>query len=136
MNTIIPNNTDQENHLPLLISSFFKEFQVGKLLKRSNGSKEKGICSTDVFKLIFSLVFVGKTFLRFLQNNQADSKIGAKDTVYRFLNSSRTNWRKFLFLLSSRVVFTILKPLTSQDRIDVLIIDDSLYMGMPLRKNT
>lgn len=125
MNTIIPNNAVQENHLQSLISSFFKEFQIGKVLERSNGGKEKGISSADVFKLIFSLVFTGKTFLRFLQT-QADSQTGAKDTVYRFLNSSRTNWRKFLFLLSSRVVST-LQPLTSRDRVDVLIVDDSLY---------
>jgi|GEM_PF-5368857 len=85
------------------ITFFKKEFQLGKLLERSNGGKEKDISSIEVFKLVFSFVFAGKTFLRFLQI-QTEVQSGAKDTVYRFLNSPRTNWRKFLFLLSLLVV--------------------------------
>ncbi|WP_206921959.1 transposase [Alicyclobacillus suci] len=49
-----------------------------------------------------------------------------KDTVYRFLNSPRHNWRRFLLLLSATVVQRMSR-LTSDDRADVLIVDDSLF---------
>lgn len=51
----------------------------------------------------------------------------SKDTVYRFLNSPNFNWRKFLLLLSSSIIKNIIAPLTSEDRVNVLIVDDSLY---------
>ena len=103
-----------------------KEIQLGKLLKNANATKERGISSSEIFQIIFSLVFTGKCFLRFLQTASGAQTIG-KDAVYRFLNSPHTNWRKFLFLLSSLVVFKKFIPLTSPERVDVLVIDDSLY---------
>ena len=51
----------------------------------------------------------------------------AKDTVYRFLNSVHTNWRRFLLLLSSRVISQELEPLTGAANMKVLIADDTLY---------
>ncbi|NRT90801.1 hypothetical protein DE167_000792 [Clostridium beijerinckii] len=47
--------------------------------------------------------------------------------MYRFLNSQNFNWRKFLLLLSSSIIQNIVNPLTSEDRINVLVIDDPLY---------
>lgn len=126
MNTIIPNNEVHENQLQTLILSFFKEFQLGKLLKSSNASKEHGLACVEVFRTLFSLVFTGKSFLRFLQTSSS-KQFGGKDTAYRFLNSPHTNWRKFLFSLSSMAIFKKLRLLTSISRMDVLIVDDSLY---------
>jgi hypothetical protein len=51
----------------------------------------------------------------------------AKDTVYRFLNSVHTNWRRFLLLLSSRVISQELEPLTGAANMKVMIADDTLY---------
>ena len=51
----------------------------------------------------------------------------AKDTAYRFLNSVHTNWRRFLLLLSSRVIRDELEPLTGAANMKVLIADDTLY---------
>ncbi|WP_383065415.1 transposase, partial [Streptomyces sp. NPDC056638] len=50
----------------------------------------------------------------------------AKDAVYRFLNQSTFNWRRFLLLLST---FTIKKVsrLTDKSRPKVFIFDDSAY---------
>lgn len=50
-----------------------------------------------------------------------------KNTVYRFLNSTKTNWLRFTTLLSSRIINNFMKPLTSEERKDVFIIDDSLF---------
>ena len=77
-------------------------------------------------RLIFSLVFTGKNLFQYLQASDAASEIG-KDTVYRFLNSTTANWRKFLHLLSSAVIREQIRPLTSDKTPKVFIVDDSLY---------
>lgn len=120
---MLPNNLLDENTVQSSISAFLKEARITTILTQSNGRKEKGIPSSDVFMFLFSLAFTGKPFLRLLSSTQAV----AKDTVYRFLKSPRTNWRKFLFILSSHVVFQKLQSLTSDEREEVLIIDDSVY---------
>ena len=50
-----------------------------------------------------------------------------KNSVYRFLNSIKTNWMRFTTLLSASIITTFMKPLTSDERKDVFIIDDSLF---------
>ncbi|MGN0323045.1 MAG: transposase, partial [Oliverpabstia sp.] len=50
-----------------------------------------------------------------------------KNTVYRFLNNTKTNWQRFTTLLSARIINNFMKPLTSDNRKDVFIIDDSLF---------
>lgn len=52
--------------------------------------------------------------------------IPAKDTVYRFLNQSTFNWRRFLLSLVASVIGKVSK-LTRHDRPKVLILDDSSY---------
>ena len=51
----------------------------------------------------------------------------AKDTVYRFLNSAHINWLKFTTRLSSKIIEDAISPLTSEQRENVLIIDDSFF---------
>ena len=77
-------------------------------------------------RFIFSLVFTGKNLFRYLKASETVSDIG-KDTVYRFLNSTTANWRKFLHLLSSSVISEQIQPLTSSKTPKVFIVDDSLY---------
>ena len=92
------------------IHQFFLNQKIGSLLKRSNIDKEKGIFPVAVFRVLFTLVFTGKYLYRALE---AGGSCGmAKDTVYRFLNSVHANWRRFLLLLSSRVIREELEPLT------------------------
>ena len=50
-----------------------------------------------------------------------------KNTVYRFLNNTKTNWLRFTTILSARIINSFMKPLTSDTRKDVFIIDDSLF---------
>ncbi|NLL66190.1 MAG: transposase [Clostridiaceae bacterium] len=49
-----------------------------------------------------------------------------KNTAYRFLNSSTFNWARLLLLLVTLIIEGI-NQLTSEDRVSVLIVDDSLY---------
>ena len=51
----------------------------------------------------------------------------AKDTFYRFMNSCHIHWRRFTTMLAATIIESTLEPLTSTDRINVLILDDSIY---------
>ena len=125
MNTIIPKN-DTEKQFKSTIDIFFRKNKINSLLKQSNFCKEKGFPCGSIFKFIFLLVFTGKNLFRTLDSKNTETSF-AKDTVYRFLNSTRFNWRKFLFLLSSSIIKNEIEALTSKDRVNVLIVDDSFY---------
>jgi len=125
MNTIITKNYT-EKQFKSTINTFFKKNKVNSLLKQSNFCKEKGFSCGAIFKFIFLLVFTGKNLFRTLDSKTMQTSF-AKDTVYRFLNSAHFNWRKFLFLLSSSIIKNELESLTSKDRVNVLIVDDSFY---------
>ena len=58
----------------------------------------------------------------------------SKNTFYRFLNDSKINWLRFTTLLSLTVIKNFFAPLTSDDRADVFIIDDSLYERAGFKK--
>ena len=51
----------------------------------------------------------------------------AKDTVYRFMKMLQINWIRFTTLLASRIIRDAIVPLDSEDRANVLIIDDSMF---------
>ncbi len=124
--SILPDYLSQRNKENNIVLRFFSEFQVGKILKQSNFLKTKGFPCRDLFQFLIMLVFSGKNLFRYLQTESILSPFG-KDSMYRFLNNSHYNWRKFLLLLSSQVIRTKLLLLTSRDRINVFIIDDSLF---------
>lgn len=77
-----------------------------------------------VFQTLFQLVFSGMNLFRRIETGNTSLK---KDTAYRFLNSSRYNWRRFLLLLGSSAIKNFIAPLTSKNRAKVLIVDDSYY---------
>lgn len=121
MSRIVSDIVSCENQ----IHQFFLNQKIGSILRRSNIDKEKGISPVSVFRVLVSLAFTGKNLFRTLE---AGGQSGmAKDTVYRFLNSVHTNWRRFLLLLSSRVINRELEPLTDAANMKVLIADDTLY---------
>ena len=57
----------------------------------------------------------------------SDTITFAKDTAYRLMNSIHINWLKFTTLLAACIIRDAIEPLTSQERENVLIIDDSLF---------
>ena len=121
MSQIVSDIVSCENQ----IHQFFQNQKIGSLLKRSNIDKERGISPVAVFRVLVTLVFTGKNLYRTLEAGVSCGM--AKDTVYRFLNSVHTNWRRFLLLLSSRVISQELEPLTGAANMKVLIADDTLY---------
>ena len=87
-------------------------------------AKQAGIPAIRLFEFLLTLVFSGRSLSWNLDHQRTAGF--CKDTVYRFLNASGYNWRRFLLLLAQAVI-TRMQPLTSEDRTDVLIVDDSLY---------
>ena len=105
---------------------FLKEFRVGKLLFQCNAGKMKGIPVMDIFRYLFCLIFSDRSM--YMQRKTGVFEGGfCKNTVYRFLNNTKTNWQRFTTLLSARIINDFMKPLTSDNRKDVFIIDDSLF---------
>ena len=49
----------------------------------------------------------------------------SKNTFYRFLNSTKTNWLRFTTLLASDIVNNDLKKLTDEKRTNVFIVDQT-----------
>ncbi|WP_438824158.1 IS4 family transposase [Bacillus sp. JJ1503] len=105
---------------------FLKEQRIGALLKQSKFYKDSVFTCLELLKFIFLLVFSNKNLYQTLQKEDSTDRPG-KDTVYRFLNSSRYNWRKFLLVLSCGLIQTKVDPLTEKDRVKVLIFYDSLF---------
>ena len=51
----------------------------------------------------------------------------AKDIVYRFMKMVQINWMRFTTILASRIINNAILSLDSEDRANVLIIDDSMF---------
>lgn len=119
------DQSSQYNQLPKELDSVFSELEINKHLRHAGIKKSFGFGCTYLFQLIFCLIFQHKNWFSLLDSKKAD-KYPAKDTVYRFLNQSTFNWRRFLLLLSN---FTIQKIdcLTAKSRPKVLIVDDSAF---------
>ncbi|MDF9410097.1 transposase [Pelotomaculum isophthalicicum JI] len=126
MQSILPETNSNENQTNFQIGNFLKRYHVSRLLRQSNFDKEKGFSCFHIFRFIFILVFTGKNLYRFLHMNHAIDQ-PEKDTIYRFLNSTRYNWRKFLLTLSTLIIKETVSLLTSAERVKVLIFDDSLF---------
>lgn len=108
-----------------LISSSFKELQINRFLKAANINKFKGFNASTIFKLIFLLVFKKQNWFQ-LKESAKGAELPGKDVVYRFLNTSTFNWRKFLHLLSAHLI-TLIGNLTKDSRVKVFIVDDTPY---------
>lgn len=125
MNSVTHNYAEEKDFINS-IKNFFKKFHFNKALRKSNAYKEKGVKVIDVFEYLFNLVFKNRSMYMDLLNLRTASAF-CKDTVYRFLNSVYINWQTFLLTISSNVINTHLNDLTSEDRVNVFIVDDTFY---------
>ena len=129
--SILPQNQD-EKELFNAISSFFSRFTIGNLLRACNAQKEKGVPVTRIFKYKLCNVFTGRSMYMQQRTGSFHESL-SKNTFYRFLNSTKTNWLKFTTLLSKSVADTI-EPLTGSDRINTFVVDDSLFERTSCKK--
>lgn len=118
------NQMSQNNHTPNTFSDAIRELQIGKLMRKSNITKSCGISAYEVLQFLLLLAFQGKNLFRFLNSKHKDQAV-SKNTYYRFLNETSYNWSKFLLLLAVKVT-TAFATLTRPERVNVLILDDSV----------
>jgi len=123
--SIIPQNQDDLN-LVNAIESFISEFRIGRLLDRCNARKEKGIPVMQVFRYKLCNVFNGMSMYMQQRTNSFRESF-SKNTYYRFLNGTKTNWQRFTTLLSADIINKKLRDLTAEDRVNAFVIDDSLH---------
>jgi hypothetical protein len=122
----IPQNNQNKNDFMKSIMNFVKQFKVISALKKANCYKEKGICVHDIFCYLLQLVYTGKSMYMSYQT-ESDAPKFSKDVVYRFLNSMYINWQAFLIKLSATIINEHLVKLTSEERINAFVVDDSFY---------
>ena len=124
MYKIRTQKAEENKQISERIKGFMKRFDVSSVLKSSNAVKIKGFAVIEIFQYIFMLVFAHRSIY---MDMKKDTGTFAKDTVYRFLNSARINWLMFTTILSAKIIDDAIDPLTSEQRENVLIIDDSTY---------
>ena len=130
-NSSLPQDQDGQD-LFNAISSFFTRFGVGKLLRRCNAQKEKGVPILQIFKYKLCNVFSDRSM--YMQQKTGSYKESfSKNTFYRFLNGKKTNWLRFTTLLSKAVADTI-EPLTDKSRVNAFVVDDSLFERTSCKK--
>ena len=108
------------------IRTFFERFHISSILKSSNVRKIKGVAPSHILMYAFSLVFRNRSMYMdmLLGSNSADF---AKDTYYRFMKSIHTNWNRFTARLAATIATDVIVPATSDDRVNALIVDDSIF---------
>lgn len=105
---------------------FLKRFKVLDTMKESGFTKIKGFSIGKIIEFLLSLVFTHKNLYRIMESSD-DSTPFAKDTVYRFLDNPKVDWRQLLIKLGADIIHNHLNPLTSENRVRALVFDDSSY---------
>lgn len=121
----ITQSTDVENEFSSTVETFFRTFKLGAILKKSGAYKKRGLSALNVFRKLFELVFIHKSLFEALRMEK--KPVAAKDTFYRFINSTCINWMRFTRSLAAIVINDKIAPLTSEERVNVFIVDDSPY---------
>ncbi|KXG74922.1 IS4 family transposase [Thermotalea metallivorans] len=105
--------------------NFLKIIRLAPFLNNVFFLKRTDFHVFQFLSLYFCLCLQVKTYIA--HSNQTVIWIFQKIRFIGFLNSSRFNWRKYLLLLSSSIIKNSLTPLTSDKRVKVPIVDDSMY---------
>ena len=126
MNKSITQANQNDKQISKTIRRFFTRFHVASALKASNAYKKKGTPVSEIFQYLFLLIFSNRSMYMNLLTGR-DTPDFAKDTVYRFMKMVQINWIRFTTILSSRIIKEAIVPLDSEERTNVLILDDSMY---------
>ena len=124
--SIISQNNENEVAILDCVQRFFSSHKIGSLLKKCNVTKEKGVPAISLLRYKLSNGFTGRSM--YMQQKTGSFKEGfSKNTFYRFLNSSKTNWLRFTSSLASEIINGDIKNLTDEKRVNVFIVDDTLF---------
>ena len=126
MTSIAQISENEQREIEGTLKQFFTEYKVRELLKACRGEKQKGHSAFEIFRYLLCLVFCDRSMYMQMVTGRYSQTFG-KNTVYRFLNTARTNWERLTCMLSARIINGSIRKLTNEDRQDVSIIDDSLF---------
>lgn len=118
--------TENDKQISASIKRFFTKFHISSALKASNAYKKKGIPVIEIFQYLFLLIFSNRSMYMNLITGRNTPNF-AKDVVYRFMKMFQINWIRFTTILSARIINEAILPLNSDNRVNVLIIDDSTF---------
>lgn len=125
---------DEENgkQISERIRAFFQRYQLCDILRKSNAYKQQGVSVMAIMSYLFCLVFRNRSMFVDMQSSKAPNF--RKDTVYRFKNATHINWMHFTTLLSANIIGTTLEPLTSENRRNAFVVDDTIFERNGSRK--
>ena len=126
MNKSITQDNQNDNHISSSIRKFFTRFHLSSALKAANAYKAKGIPVIEIYQYLFLLIFSNRSMYMSMLTGR-NTPTFAKDTVYRFMKMIHINWIRFTSVLCSRIIRDAILPLNDKDRVNVLIIDDSMF---------
>ncbi len=124
--SIIAQNSDKEVAILDCVNRFFSNHHVGDLLKKCNGTKEKGVPAISLLRYKLGNVFSNRSMYMQMRTGSFKEDF-SKNAVYRFLNSAKTNWLRFTTALASTIINDEVKELTDEKRSNVFILDDTLF---------
>lgn len=126
MKKSITQDNQNDKQISKSIKRFFLRFHVSSALKASNAYKKKGIPVIEVFQYLFLLIFSNRSmYMSLITGKNAPSF--AKDTIYRFMKMPQINWLRFTTILAARIIKKAVAPLDSEDRVNFLTVDDSMF---------
>ena len=126
MNKSITQDNQNDKQISTSIRRFFTRFHVSSALKAANAYKKKGVPVMEIFLYMFLLIFSNRSmYMNFISGRNTPAF--AKDTVYRFMKMIQINWIRFTTTLAERIIKEAIRPLDSEERVNVLIIDDSMF---------
>ena len=124
--SIVPSKNENEQEISNTISRFIRDFRVGSLLNKCNCKKEKGIPFMKLFTYILCNVFRDRSM--YMQKKTGSFKEDfSENAYYRLLRRAHSNWLRFTTMLSEKIINEHLRKLTSDNRADCFVVDDSLY---------
>lgn len=126
MNKSITQDNQNDKQISTSVRKFFTRFHVSSALKAANAYKKKGIPVMEIFQYLFLLIFSNRSMYMNLISGR-NTPAFAKDTVYRFMKMIQINWIRFTTILAGRIINEAIRPLDSEERVNVLIIDDSMF---------
>ena len=126
MNKSITQDNQNDKQISTSIRRFFTRFHVSSPLKAANAYKKKRVPVMEIFQYLFLLIFSNRSMYMNLISGR-NTPAFAKDTVYRFMKMIQINWIRFTTTLAERIIKEAIRPLDSEERVNVLIIDDSMF---------
>jgi hypothetical protein len=113
------------------IRAFLDMISISTLLRLAHIQKAEGVHPIRLLISLMTLVFSGQNFFRVYQSGSEGFKT---DTVYRFLNNPRFNWRNLLLSSARILIHQHIDPLTSDKRVTCYILDSTVYQRLRSKK--